>query len=439
MLQTLFYIPMQVGGLPVFGFGLLLAAWTAFGAVLLIWLVRRQGLVADTLGYVPLLVIVAAVIVWVLPGICQPPFGLPIRGYGMMILLAVAAGTALAVWRGRRAGVDPEVIFSLAFWMILPAIVGARAFYVAEYWSEQYWPVYPEKGLAALLLAVVNVTKGGLVIYGGFLGGVLGMVAFFAKFRLPLLATADLVAPSLMLGLAIGRIGCFLNGCCYGGLCDLPWAVSFPAGSPPYVSQVTRGVMDGLVLSGDPKAPAVVRTVLPHSPAEFAGLRPGDRLRKVDGYDVQTARQANRILNSPEVFHLLVDEHKPLALEFESGRVLRLSTGMPPGHSRPVHPTQLYSSIGAFLIFLLLLAYDPYRRRDGELWTLMLTVYPISRFLEEMIRTDEPAIWGTGMTVSQNISLALLLCAGALWAYVLLQPKRSSQGDRRPPYPSEGV
>ena len=98
---------------------------------------------------------------------------------------------------------------------------------------------------------------------------------------------------------------------------------------------------------------------------------------------------------------------------------MRLSAVALPDHSRPVHPTQLYSSIGAFLICLLLLAYDPYRRRDGELWALMLTVYPVSRFLEEMIRTDEPAIFGTGMTISQNISLVLLLCAGALWAYLL--------------------
>ena len=142
-------------------------------------------------------------------------------------------------------GVDPEVILSLAFWMILPAIVGARVFYVTEYWFEHYWPVYGEKGLAALLGAVVNVANGGLVIYGGFFGGVAGLLAFFRKYRVPLLATADLVAPSLMLGLAIGRIGCLLNGCCYGGPCDLPWAVTFPAGSPAYASQVARGVMYG--------------------------------------------------------------------------------------------------------------------------------------------------------------------------------------------------
>ena len=79
--------------------------------------------------------------------------------------------------------------------MILPGIVGARAFYVTEYWSEQYWPVYVQNGLAALLGAVVNVANGGLVVYGAFLGGVAGLPLFRRKYRVPLLATADLIGP----------------------------------------------------------------------------------------------------------------------------------------------------------------------------------------------------------------------------------------------------
>ena len=116
--------------------------------------------------------------------------------------------------------------------MILPAIVGA-GFYVTEYWFEQYWPIYGREGLAALLGAVVNMARGGLVIYGGFFGGVLGLLAFYRKYRVPLLATADLVAPSLMLGLAIGRIGCLLNGCCYGGRAICPGRSLSPPTAPP--------------------------------------------------------------------------------------------------------------------------------------------------------------------------------------------------------------
>ena len=68
-----------------------------------------------------------------------------------MMLLAVVAGTLLAAWRARRVGLDPELIFSLAFWMLVPGIIGARAFYVIEYWPE-YWPYYtnPDGGLGPL-------------------------------------------------------------------------------------------------------------------------------------------------------------------------------------------------------------------------------------------------------------------------------------------------
>ncbi len=418
MWQTLFSIPSHVGFMPVFGLGLALAVWTAFSVVLLARLAWRQGFNADTLSYLPLLVVGAGVILWVLPAISDKQHGLPIHGYGVMIMLAVIAGTALAVWRGRRAGVEPEVIFSLAFWMILPAIVGARVFYVTEYWFEQYWPIYGREGLAALLGAVVNIARGGLVIYGGFFGGVLGLLAFYRKYRVPLLATADLVAPSLMLGLAIGRIGCLLNGCCYGGACDLPWAVTFPADSPVYSSQVARGVMYGFTLSGNPQAVPAVESVEPHLPAADAGLRAGNRLLTIGDHVVTTAGDAHRELTK------LFEEKQGVALGVESKGILRLSLPAPPPCSHPVHPTQIYSSIGALLICLLLLAYDPFRRRDGELWALMLTVYAVTRFLEEVIRTDEPPILGTRMTVSQNVSLLLLLAAMGLWYYLLRQGKR---------------
>ena len=141
MLQTVLYIPCELLGLPVFGFGLLLAVWAVASALLLAWLVRRQGFNADTTSYAQVLAVLGAIIAWVLPLLCESR-GLPIRGYGMMMLLAVLSGMGLAVYRARRVGVDPEMIFALAFWMILPGILGARAVYVCEYWFRDFWPEY---------------------------------------------------------------------------------------------------------------------------------------------------------------------------------------------------------------------------------------------------------------------------------------------------------
>ncbi len=86
----------------------------------------------------------------------------------------------------------------------------------------------------------------------------------------------------------------------------------------------------------------------------------------------------------------------------------------PPPRSLPVQPTQIYSTIDALLLCLLLLAYAPFRRRDGELFALMMSIYPVTRFLIESLRSDEAAVFGTGMSISQNVSLLLLVCAAAL-------------------------
>src|SRR5580658_8802490 len=103
MLQTLFYIPSELFGLPVFGFGLLLAVWAVASVVLVAWLSRRQGFNADTIGYVQVLAVLGLAIAFVLPMICDSR-GLPVRGYGMMMLLAVLSGMGLAAYRARRVG-----------------------------------------------------------------------------------------------------------------------------------------------------------------------------------------------------------------------------------------------------------------------------------------------------------------------------------------------
>ncbi len=83
----------------------------------------------------------------------------------------------------------------------------------------------------------------------------------------------------------------------------------------------------------------------------------------------------------------------------------------------------MYDAINGLILCGFLLVYAPFRRRDGEVLALTLTLYPITRFLIERIRTDEPPFFGTGMTISQNVSLIFLVSAVALWVSILLKPK----------------
>ena len=84
--------------------------------------------------------------------------------------------------------------------------------------------------------------KGGIVYYGGIVGGAIGFFAYRWFYPFPIRPYLDAIAPSIALGTFFGRLGCFLNGCCYGDQCRLPWAVSFPAESPAWWHQVKAGL-----------------------------------------------------------------------------------------------------------------------------------------------------------------------------------------------------
>ena len=416
MLQTLFYIPtsIQISGveMPLMGFGLLLAVWAVFGLGMMAWLWWRQGLNSDTLGYVPLLAVVGAVICWVLPAISEEA-GLPIRTYGVMMLIAAVSGTLLAAWRAKRVGLDPEMIFSLAFWMIGLGVVGARAFYVIQYWDRFLQPTF-----ADTVSRIIRINEGGLVVYGSFFGAVLAITIFVRRNRLPLLPVCDLLTPSIMLGLALGRIGCLCFGCCYGGACDLPWKVTFPHGSPAHFNQVLKEKLpvQGLVLTADARSAVLIEQVEPGSAAERSGIKAGERIARINSYPVAEVVDAqNRLL-------FLRRPGEPVKVATENGKTYTWAVPKVLPRSRPIHPTQIYSAIGAMLVFAVLMFWSPRQRRDGELFALLITVYPVTRFILEMIRTDELSFMNTGMTISQNVSLLMLICAAALWLYILSRP-----------------
>jgi phosphatidylglycerol:prolipoprotein diacylglycerol transferase len=425
MCSELFRIPYSIDGVPIFGVGVLLAIWAIACAATIYGLIRRNAAFGEIVGALPVLLLLGAAIIY-LPRIF--PDGLPVRGYGLMLLLGIVSGVAMAMYRARQGGLDPEIILSLAIWLVVGGVVGARFFYVAEYWDQNFAGRSPRE----TVLEILNIPEGGLVIYGGLIGAAVAFIIFVRKHGLPLLAMADLIAPSMAIGLALGRIGCFLNGCCYGGQTDLPWHVTFPKFSsryeaaktnelqrfsPPYADQASRGELHGFRLKSHGNQPAVVSRVDPASPAETAGLRVGDSVAAINDLKVDSLFDAkNQILSA-------FTTQKPMQLSLRDGQTITVPAVTMPERSRPVHPTQLYSAIDAALLGWLLWTFYPLRRRDGEAIALMLTIHPITRFLLEIIRTDEPAVFGTGMTISQNVSLVLLVCGTMLWWYLSRQPR----------------
>ncbi len=255
--------------------------------------------------------------------------GIKVFGYGMMLFLAFLASMNLAARVARRHKLDPDVIYDMALTVFIGGLVGARVFYVVQYWGVKVHS-FGE---------IFRVWEGGIVLYGSIIGGTLAFFGFRMVRPFPLRPYLDVVAPALALGVAIGRLGCYLNGCCFGDTCELPWAVRFPKPSPPWDYHVYKGLID------------------------------------------------------PEA-------------------VLSL----------PVHPTQIYSFIDGVILCLLLLAYFPIRRRDGQVMALLMVTYPITRILIEYLRSDE-RVFFAGMTISQNISVTLLLCGLAYWFHLSRGPK----------------
>lgn len=162
------------------------------------------------------------------------PFGIPLYSYGLMLTVSVLVGRLLAIRLAERAGIARTLADRCATWTLVGAIVGCRLLYVATNLHEFHTP-----------LDVFAWWKGGIVAYGGFLGGLAAAVVTCRAYEIRLLVWADAVVPSLCIGLALTRVGCFLGGCDYGIVWDGPWAVRFPAGSPAFVQHRALGLLRG--------------------------------------------------------------------------------------------------------------------------------------------------------------------------------------------------
>ena len=146
---------------------------------------------------------------------------LHVRSYGVMLALAFLVGTAVALREARRLRLDEDRLVTVILTALVAGVLGARGLYVFEHVNEfrQEWG------------SILALWQGGLTLYGGIIAGTVAGLAVARQLGLPMWVVADALTPSLALGTAFGRVGCFLNGCCYGRPTRLPWGVQFPADS----------------------------------------------------------------------------------------------------------------------------------------------------------------------------------------------------------------
>ena len=143
---------------------------------------------------------------------------LHLRFYGLALTLSFLLGTHLAMRRARRVHVSEDLILRLVLVLLFLAVAGSRAHYVLTHLSE----------FRGDFAGVFMIWDGGLSMYGGVLAAIVGGLAYIKSQGYPVWKVADVVAPFIALGEAITRIGCFMNGCCFGTPTSLPWGVVFP-------------------------------------------------------------------------------------------------------------------------------------------------------------------------------------------------------------------
>jgi phosphatidylglycerol:prolipoprotein diacylglycerol transferase len=148
---------------------------------------------------------------------------LSIRWYGFLIASAVLIGVTLSQTLAKRREVNPDVMSDLAIWLVVAAIPSARLYYVLFQWQE--YAQHPDQ--------IIAIWRGGIAIHGAVIGGLLAALIFARLNRVPFWQLADLVAPSLILGQAIGRWGNFFNSEAFGRPTDLPWKLYIPPDRRP--------------------------------------------------------------------------------------------------------------------------------------------------------------------------------------------------------------
>jgi phosphatidylglycerol---prolipoprotein diacylglyceryl transferase len=294
-----------------------------------------------------------------------PIINLPVYGYGLMMVIGFLVAIEVAKKLAKQKGLDPEIFVNAALIALVTGVAGARLSHVLENIGDY---TRSDRSFGANLFDAINIRSGGLTFYGGFLLAFPTLIIYAMKKKLPVKLGMDIIAPCLMVGLGFGRIGCFMNGCCYGPECSVPWAVQFPYGSNAYVEQVDRHMISAPPQLMVTQADGSARLMTPDE------ARSDPQLKEIAA--------ANRAL--------------------------------------PVHPSELYSSFTAFLLACLLLAYFTMPHAPGRVFALMLMLEGASRFILEMVRV-EPAVFGTAFSLSMWIGMMLAGLGLLLWIVFGLQ------------------
>lgn len=301
---------------------------------------------------------------------------LPLYGYGLAMAVGFLVAILTAARRAKRDGSPPEVVHNCALACFFGGVFGARAFFVIQF-SERF----------PSLLDLLRIWEGGLTFYGGFLVATLAVVAYLRLSRRPVLYWLDVIVPSLALGLAFGRLGCFLNGCCYGDVAHSGPGMVWPVGSIPWTH---------------------------YAQAHLASL---GQMGPLPGGAGGAAMMG----------------------------ALAAGWRMP-----AIHPAQVYSLVNALLLAVVLHVLFVRRRRNGQVLLTFVVLYGVSRYLLEMVRADEPEIYLLGLptllrllgaheaaealpglTISQNIAVTLVLVGGVL-LWRLMKSRRPGLVVERP-------
>jgi phosphatidylglycerol:prolipoprotein diacylglycerol transferase len=145
--------------------------------------------------------------------------GIPVFTYGVL----VATGVLLSLWYGRhraaQVGIDPDKLWSVGIYLVMGALLGAKLWLILTAWD--YYAANPPE-----IFSITMFQSGG-TFYGGVIGGTLTVILYTHFQKMPLLPTLDVCCAAMPLGHSIGRLGCFMAGCCFGKPTDVAWGVKF--------------------------------------------------------------------------------------------------------------------------------------------------------------------------------------------------------------------